>query len=131
MKHDPNFMDAINREIESRKAACRILEVDESAGERELKKAYRKAAAKYHPDHNGNTPEANQRFVLVQCAYELLAFDEPCEKLLSEINSWPGVPEDREYQLNNPWGHFLWWRKKFFDSKSDAKKKRNQGKSCI
>ena len=124
-------MDAINREIESRRAACRILEVGELSDKRELKKAYRRAAAKYHPDHNGNTPEANQRFVLVQCAYELLAFDKPCDKLLDEINSWPGVPEDDEYRLNNPWGHFLWWRKNFFDSEYVEMKRPNKGNSCI
>lgn len=131
MKHDPNFMDAINREIESRKAASRILEVDELISEQPLKKAYRIATAKYHPDHNGNTSEANRRFILVQCAYELLAFDKSLDKLLDQVNSWPGVPEDEEYRLDNPWGHFLWWRKKFFDAESAAKRKQSKGYFCI
>ena len=116
MKHDPDFMEKITKNLEARKAAGRILDISESADMNELKKAYRKAAAKYHPDHNGNTPEANKKFILIKCAYELLAFDKPCEKLLEEINSWPGVPEDGKYRLENPWGHFLWWREKFFES---------------
>jgi hypothetical protein len=131
MKHDPDFMEKITSGLEARKAAGRILDVSESADMNELKKAYRKAATKYHPDHNGNTPEANKRFVLIKCAYELLAFDKPCDKLLEEINSWPGVPKDGKYRLDNPWGHFLWWRDKFFDFAQKNDKKRNKGKSCI
>jgi hypothetical protein len=116
MKHDPDFMEKITKNLEARKAAGRILDISESADMTELKKAYRKASTKYHPDHNGNTPEANKKFILIKCAYELLAFDKPCDKLLEEINSWPGVPEDGKYRLENPWGHFLWWREKFFES---------------
>jgi hypothetical protein len=132
MKHDPDFMEKITRDLEARKAANRSLDVSESADMNELKKAYRKAATKYHPDHNGSTPEANKRFVLIKCAYELLAFDKPCDKLLEEINSWPGVPEDGKYRLENPWGHFLWWREKFFESneKNEIRKSGKAG-SCI
>ena len=131
MKHDPDFMAPINRDIEAREAASRILEVRESASIDELKRAYRKAANKYHPDHNGNTPESNKRFILVKCAYELLAFDQSCDTLLKEINSWPGVPEDSNYKLDNPWGHFLWWREKFYESELNEKKKQHKGRSCI
>lgn len=114
MKHDPDFMDKINRDLEARKAAAMILGVSELADSETLKKAYRKASLEHHPDHHGNTPEANKRFILVKCAYELLAFDTPCDILLQEINTWPGVPRDDQYKLDNPWGHFLWWREKFF-----------------
>lgn len=68
--------------------------------------------------------------LLVKCAYELLAEDKPCLELLEKINTWKGVPEDEKYKLDNPWGHFLWWREKFFDSEEE---KRSNGKrsSCI
>jgi len=33
---------------------------------------------------------------------------------LDEIESWPGVPEDDKYKLDNLWGYFLWWRERFF-----------------
>jgi preprotein translocase subunit Sec63 len=114
MKHDPDFMDKINKDLEARKAAALILGVSETADSQTLKKAYKEASIKYHPDHNGNTAEANQRFILVKCAYELLAFDTPCDLLLKDINSWPGVPQEDRSKLDNPWGHFLWWREKFF-----------------
>jgi len=132
LKHDPDFMEKITRDLEARKAAARILDVNESANINELKNAYRKAATKYHPDHNGNTPEANKKFVLIRCAYELLAFDKPCDKILDEINSWPGVPEDSKYRIDNPWGHFLWWREKFFESEEmEGKSNGSKRSSCI
>jgi hypothetical protein len=53
--------------------------------------------------------------MLVNCAYELLTEDKPCPRLLEKISLWPGVPEDDKYKLDNPWGHFMWWREKFFD----------------
>jgi len=129
MKDDFEFMERITRDLEARKAACKILEVEEDASKEQLKKAYRRAAMKYHPDHNQDDPEANQKFTLIKCAYELLANDKPCDKLLEEINSWPGVTEDEKYNLNNPWGHFLWWREKFFGS--EKKSGQNRGRSCI
>src|SRR3989339_1060420 len=132
MKHDPDFMEQITNDLEARKAACRILDVSESADISELKKAYRQAATKYHPDHNGNTPEANKKFILIKCAYELLAFEKPCEKLMSEINLWPGVPEEDKYKLDNTWGHFLWWREKFFEpEKKKGTSNGNNRSSCI
>jgi len=132
LKHDPDFMDKITRDLEARKAACRILEVEEMANKQQLKKAYRRAAIKYHPDHNASSPEANKKFTLIKCAYELLAFDKPCIKIMEEINSWPGVPEDNKYRIDNPWGHFLWWREKFFDSdKEKGKSNGSKRSSCI
>jgi preprotein translocase subunit Sec63 len=114
MRDDPDFMEQINRDLAARKAACRILGVQEGADKEQVKRAYRIAAIRHHPDHNGNTTEANRVFTLIKCAYELLASDKPCNELLAEIDSWPGVPEDDKYKLDNPWGHFCWWREKFF-----------------
>ena len=114
IKDDYDFGERITRDIEARRAARKILGVHEDADEETLKKAYRRAALKFHPDHNPNDSEAHKKFSLVKCAYELLTEDEPCEMLLEEIKSWSGVPEDDKYKLDNLWGHFLWWREKFF-----------------
>jgi len=91
-----------------------VLDVTKDASQSEIKKSYRKLAMKFHPDKNLDDPEANKKFALVKCAHELLAEDKPCPELLEEINTWEGVPEDDKYKLDNPWGHFLWWRDKFF-----------------
>jgi hypothetical protein len=130
MKEDFGFMARITHDLEARKAACKILGVSEEANKNDLKKAYRKASMKYHPDRNQDDVDATKKFVLVKCAYELLAEDKPCPQLLEEINTWEGVPEDSKYKLGNPWGHFLWWRDKFFGSE---KEKRSNGKrsSCV
>jgi len=115
MKRDDwDFMERINRDLEARRMACKILGVAEMADKKQLKKAYRQVAMKFHPDKNLDDPDANKKFTLVNCAYELLAEDKPCSALLEEINSWPGVPENDKYRLDNPWGHFLWWRERFF-----------------
>jgi preprotein translocase subunit Sec63 len=114
LKDDYDFRARINRDLQARRAARKILGVEENATEEELKKAYRQASLKYHPDRNPNDNDAGKKFTLINCAYELLAEDKPCSMLLEEIKSWPGVPEDDKYKLDNPWGHFLWWREKFF-----------------
>jgi len=129
MKEDFEFMERITSDLEARKAACKILKVEENATRDQLKKAYWRAAMKYHPDHNQDDPEANRKFTIIKCAYELLANDKTCDKLLKEINSWSGVIKDEKYNLDNPWGHFLWWREKFFGS--EEKKKQNRNTSCI
>jgi hypothetical protein len=102
MKDDLEFMERITRDLAARKAACQVLGVSEGAGKEDLKKAYRKASMKYHPDLNHDTEPA-KRFVLVKCAYDLLAEDKPCQQLLEEINTWDGVAEDAKYKLDNQW----------------------------
>jgi molecular chaperone DnaJ len=49
----------------------RLLGVERSAGEDEIKKAYRKMAMQYHPDRNG-APDAEARFKEIAEAYEVL-----------------------------------------------------------
>lgn len=49
-----------------------FLGVDRDASEREIKKAYRKAAMEYHPDQNPDDPEAEKNFKLASEAYDVL-----------------------------------------------------------
>jgi hypothetical protein len=114
IKDDYEFGEKITLDLQARRAARKILGVEEDTTKEQLKKAYRQASLKYHPDRNPDDEDAEKKFALVNCAYELLAEDKPCQKLLEEIELWSGVPEDDEYKLDNPWGHFLWWREKFF-----------------
>ena len=57
-----------------------VLEVDKSASEDDIKKAYRKLVLKYHPDRNkDNETESTEKFKEVQTAYEILSHAEKRE----------------------------------------------------
>jgi molecular chaperone DnaJ/curved DNA-binding protein len=53
-----------------------ILGVDEDASAKEIKKAYRDLARKYHPDRNPDKPNAEERFKEIQEAYSVLSDEE-------------------------------------------------------
>ncbi|MEM7008004.1 MAG: DnaJ C-terminal domain-containing protein [Thermodesulfobacteriota bacterium] len=54
----------------------KILGVNKGANKDEIKKAYRNLARKYHPDHNPDNKEAEEKFKEVQEAHEVLSDDE-------------------------------------------------------
>jgi curved DNA-binding protein len=53
-----------------------ILQVPRSASQEEIKKAFRKLAMKYHPDHNKNDKSAETRFKEINEAYAVLGNSE-------------------------------------------------------
>ncbi|MGI8843853.1 MAG: molecular chaperone DnaJ [Gemmatimonadaceae bacterium] len=48
------------------------LEIPRDAGEAQIKQAYRKLAMRYHPDRNGGSTEAEEKFKIVTEAYDVL-----------------------------------------------------------
>ncbi len=120
MTMDEGTLDeASGRNDRARREACRILGIDEDADERAVKKAYRRACLKYHPDANPGDEEAHGRFLLVQCAYELLTKGTICDLLLEEMKSEVPAAAGDKYNRDNQWGFFMWWRDQFFDEPVD------------
>src|ERR1700683_4680121 len=50
-----------------------VLAVERSAGEEDLKKAYRRLAVQYHPDRNPGDKQAEERFKELNEAYQMLS----------------------------------------------------------
>ena len=53
-----------------------VLEINRSASEEDVKKAYRKMAVKYHPDKNPDDKTSEEKFKEVNEAYEILSDDQ-------------------------------------------------------
>ncbi|HMB65645.1 MAG TPA: DnaJ domain-containing protein [Patescibacteria group bacterium] len=60
----------------------KVLGVKKGASLPEIKKAYRKLVFNFHPDHNPDNPQAEEKFRQVQIAYKELA--DPQERLKLE-----------------------------------------------
>lgn len=66
----------------------KILGVDKSASDEDIKKAYRKLARKLHPDLNPNDPEAQKKFQQVNEANEVLSDPEKRKKYDQYGKDW-------------------------------------------
>ena len=58
--------------IRDRRNPYDVLGVAKTASADEVKKAFRKLAKKYHPDHNKSDPKAKEKFAEANSAYEIL-----------------------------------------------------------
>ncbi|HLF52704.1 J domain-containing protein [Flavobacterium sp.] len=71
----------------------KILELDKNATDAEIKKAYRKAARKYHPDLNPNDKEAEKKFKEINEANEVLSNAENRKKYDQYGEDWKHAEE--------------------------------------
>jgi len=80
-----------------------VLGVSRSAEDDEIKRAYRKMALKYHPDHNPNNAEAEQKFKEAAEAYDVLRDPEKTRTIRS---LWPGGRAGRSW--------WFWQQRRYF-----------------
>lgn len=66
----------------------KVLELDKSASEQDIKKAYRKLARKYHPDLNPNDASAQEKFQKINEAHEVLSNAENRKKYDQYGENW-------------------------------------------
>jgi len=66
----------------------KVLELDKTASEKDIKSAYRKLARKYHPDLNPNDKEAERKFKEINEAHEVLSNAENRKKYDQYGNDW-------------------------------------------
>ena len=71
----------------------KVLEVNKSASQDDIKKAYRKLARKFHPDVNPNDNEAKRRFQEVNEAHEVLSDPEKRKKYDQYGENWKHADE--------------------------------------
>lgn len=57
----------------AKKDYYQVLGVEKGADDAQIKKAYRQKVKQYHPDHNQDNPEAEEKFKEVSEAYEVLS----------------------------------------------------------
>ena len=84
----------------------KILAIDKKAGDKDIKKAYRKLARKYHPDLNPNDKTAEKRFKEINEANEVLSNAENRKKYDKYGKDWKHAEEfekakqQQQYQRN-------------------------------
>jgi curved DNA-binding protein len=75
----------------------KILGIDKTATEKDIKSAYRKLARQYHPDLNPNDTEANKKFQQINEANEVLSDPEKRKKYDKYGENWQHGEEYEKY----------------------------------
>ncbi|KAF8485941.1 DnaJ-domain-containing protein [Russula ochroleuca] len=83
----------------------KVLDLDRSASEQDIKKAYKRLSRKYHPDKN-HEPDAENRFVEVAHAYEILS--DSTKRQIYDRHGEEGLKahEGGQHQYANPFDMF-------------------------
>lgn len=102
----------------------KILGVDKTATQDDIKKAYRKLARKYHPDLNPNDPTAKDKFQAINEANEVLGDPEKRKKYDTYGENWKHADEyeaqQRAYKAQQPQGGNDYWYSEGFGTNSSG-----------
>lgn len=100
-----------------------VLGLDEDASDSQIKKAYRKMSIQYHPDKNGDDPEAADKFNQIRSAYEVLGDED--KRFLYET---AGLKAVREAEKEDAQGaHHHGGLAAFFGGQPEKKTKAKKG----
>ncbi|CAD6592112.1 MAG: DnaJ- protein scj1 [Alectoria sarmentosa] len=72
----------------------KLLDLDKSASDREIKKAYRLLSKKYHPDKNPGNESASEKFVQIAEAYDALS--EPETRRIYDQYGYEGLKQHQQ-----------------------------------
>eukprot|EP00808_Paulinella_micropora_P016769 g26955.t1 len=78
------------------------LGLERDASDKEIKKAFRQLSLKYHPDKNPGDEAANQKFVAVNEAYEVLSNEE--KRQIYDLEGHEGLENDAKRQAGGSGG---------------------------
>lgn len=91
----------------------KILGVDKTATQDDIKKAYRKLARQYHPDLNPNDPSAKEKFQAINEANEVLSDPEKRKKYDAYGENWKHADEyeaqQQAYNNGQGGGNEYWY----------------------
>ena len=76
-----------------------VLGIDRSASAKDMKSAYRKLTAKYHPDKNHGNKDAQDKFILITKAYETLS--DPEKRKIYDIYGEEGLSKENNLAQNH------------------------------
>lgn len=79
-----------------------VLNIDRNASKDDIKRAFRKSALKYHPDHNPNDKDAEAKFKEIAEAYEVLSDDEK----KAQYDRFGHQAPDQAWNHSNPFDIF-------------------------
>jgi len=101
----------------------KALGVEKNAQKDEIKKAYRKLAMKYHPDHNPGDKKAEEKFKEINEAYQVLGDDEQRQRYDQLGSSY------QQWQQTGGRGNFNW--DEWFTQQPGAQQPRGGGRMHV
>jgi len=107
-----DWQDELRTHREREKKARDILGVSNNAAMPEIRRAFRLACRRTHPDAAGNDPKAVRRFRLICSARRFLENNETSD----ELDSYELADQasgDQPDKQDNPWSYWCWWRETY------------------
>uniref|UniRef100_T1KBH9 DnaJ homolog subfamily C member 10 n=1 Tax=Tetranychus urticae TaxID=32264 RepID=T1KBH9_TETUR len=96
-------------EVDAGEDYYQLLGITKSADNREIRKAFKKLALIHHPDKNKDDPKANEMFVKINRAYEVLKDEETRKKY--DLHGEEGLKDD--FERGQSWHSWNYYEESF------------------